>query len=105
MLTENLISLLSLKFRCVKNLSFVLTVYIIAGNMTYTKCADAFLLSSDLSTLFTGLFIEITVYPFSFSEYCEYYGYNSNTANEVLGMIREGETLLLKHRGLNSRSG
>ncbi len=55
----------------------------------YITGSNAFLLSSDLATLFTGRTFEIKIYPFSLEEYMRYFGYK-NPYEAFDRYVREG---------------
>lgn len=56
----------------------------------YITGSNAFLLSSDLATLFTGRTFDIKVYPFSFCEYMQYFNYTDQYTAVDKFMIEGG---------------
>ena len=56
----------------------------------YITGSNAFLLSSDLTTLFTGRFLEIPVYPFSFKEFSLYYSEVKSKKNKLDDYVLKG---------------
>ena len=56
----------------------------------YITGSNAFLLSSDLATLFTGRTMSIEVFPFSFSEYIDYYSKLNDVDKFFDSYVREG---------------
>lgn len=56
----------------------------------YLTGSNAFLLSSDLTTLFTGRHREVHILPFSFGEYRSYFGGRGAVDDDFDGFIRRG---------------
>lgn len=52
--------------------------------------SNAFLMSSDLATLFTGRTMKIEILPFSYKEYLEYFKSNENPQELLMDYLRTG---------------
>jgi predicted AAA+ superfamily ATPase len=70
----------------------------------YVTGSNAYLLSSELATLLTGRAFEINILPFSFAEYLEFTGKNSNPDRAFAEYLRTGgfpEAVRLAQSGEN----
>lgn len=56
----------------------------------YLTGSNAFLMSSDLATLFTGRVMEVKVYPFSFAEYIQFYKIQEDYFDALDEYVRMG---------------
>jgi len=56
----------------------------------YLTGSNAFLLSSDLATLFTGRTMEVHIFPFSFAEFREYWHSETDLRNDFDSYVRMG---------------
>lgn len=56
----------------------------------YLTGSNAFLMSSDLATLFTGRVMEVKVYPFSFAEYIQFYKIHEDYFDALDEYVRKG---------------
>lgn len=56
----------------------------------YITGSNAFLMSSDLATLFTGRYIELHIYPFSYKEYCEYFEIKGTETDALDNYLMQG---------------
>lgn len=53
------------------------SLYVRENTDIYITGSNAYMLSGDLATLLTGRYVEISILPFSYREYCEFAGENS----------------------------
>ena len=56
------------------------SLYVKANTDVYITGSNAYLLSGDLATLLTGRYVEISMLPLSYKEYCEATGYEDEAA-------------------------
>ena len=54
----------------------------------YITGSNSYLLSSEYSTYLSGRYIEIKIYPLSFGEFIDFYGYRLNTYNTPIGTVK-----------------
>ena len=66
------------------------SIHACGGWDVYLTGSNAFLLSSDLATLFTGRHREVHILPFSFGEYRSYFGGQGAVDDDFDGFIRRG---------------